>query len=75
MNPLDYIYGALRCSLSPLKPLGAERELELVDKDSSIANLIMQYVYNTASKDVMIDAIYRISIDEERVRVMNHYYS
>ena len=71
MNPLDYVYGALGCSLSPLKPLGAERELELVDKDSSIANLIMQYVYNTASKDVMIDAIYRISIDEERVRVMN----
>ena len=70
INPLDYIYGALGCSLSPLKTFGAEHNISLVEKDSSIANLIMQYVYNTANKDVIIDSIYRISIEEEKVSVM-----
>ena len=73
INPLDYIYGALGCSLSPLKPFeNTNRNLEVVDKDSSLANLIMQYVYNTANKDVVIDAIYRTKIEGEKV-VKNYY--
>ena len=74
INPLDYIYGALGCSLSPLKPFeNTNRNLEVVKKDSSLANLIMQYVYNTANKDVVIDAIYRTKIEGERV-IKNYYF-
>ena len=70
MNPLDYIYGALGCSLSPLKPFeNAPQKFEVVDKDSSIAKLIMQYVYNSANKDIVIEAIYRTKVDGEKVRV------
>ena len=41
----------------------------MVDKDSSLANLIMQYVYNTANKDIVIEAIYKTRIDREKVRI------
>ena len=67
---MDYIYGALGCSLSPLKPFrNTQSNLEIVDKDSSLANLIMQYVYNTANKDIVIEAIYKTRIDREKVRI------
>ena len=47
-----------------------EKSLELVDEDSSLANLIMQYVYNTANEDVLIEAIYRITIPAENVSAL-----
>ena len=67
---MDYIYGALGCSLSPLKPFENTRSnLKIVDKDSSLANLIMQYVNNTANKDIVIEAIYRTKIEGEKVNM------
>ena len=32
--------------------------------------MIMQYVYNTADADVVIDEIYRVNIDAEKVNIV-----
>ena len=70
INPIDYIYGALDCSVWPIEPFQGLQNIELVDKDSSIANMIMQYVYNTADADVRIDEIYRVNIGAEKVNII-----
>ena len=54
----------------PIEPFQGVQNIELVDKDSSIANIIMQYVYNTADDDVVIDEIYSVNIDAEKVNII-----
>ena len=71
---MDYIYRALGCSLSTIKLHEEGNTAESANNpeaiDNTIANIIMQYVYNTASKDIDIEAIYRIKIDAEKVRAV-----
>ena len=54
----------------PIEPFQGVQNIESVDKDSSIANIIMQYVYNTADDDVVIDEIYSVNIDAEKVNII-----